>query len=48
MTNLKGIYENRTVVIVAHRLSTIQNADQIVVVDNGSVIQWGTHEELVK
>jgi len=37
----------RTVVVVAHRLSTIQNADQIVVMDNRKIVDVGTHEDLL-
>jgi len=37
----------KTVVIVAHRLSTVRNADQIVVLEKGSIVEQGTHEELV-
>lgn len=39
---------NSTVVLVAHRLSTVVNADQIVVIDKGSVLEKGNHEELVR
>ena len=41
------LLEERTAVIVAHRLSTIVNADRIVVIDRGSVIEEGTHQELI-
>jgi ATP-binding cassette subfamily B protein len=45
--NLKEFYKDKTVVIVAHRLSTVKHADQIVVLDNGSIAEVGTHQELV-
>ncbi|MFO8234396.1 MAG: peptidase domain-containing ABC transporter [Bacteroidales bacterium] len=48
MENLDNFFEGRTVVIVAHRLSTVKNADQIVVLDKGQVVEKGTHTELVK
>ena len=41
------LVENRTTFVVAHRLSTVQHADQILVLDQGQVVQRGTHEELV-
>jgi len=44
--NLTGFYAGRTVIIVAHRLSTVRNADMIVVLDKGSVQEMGTHQEL--
>lgn len=44
--NLAGFYAGRTVVIVAHRLSTVRHADMIVVLDSGTVSESGTHEEL--
>ena len=40
--------ENKTVIIVAQRISTILNADQIIVLDEGKVVGIGTHEELMK
>ena len=46
--NLNDFFKGRTVVIVAHRLSTVKNADQIVVLNNGSISEKGTHAELVK
>lgn len=44
--NLDRYYNGRTVVIVAHRLSTVKNADQIIVLSHGQVAEKGTHEEL--
>ena len=44
--NLDKFYKGKTVVIVAHRLSTVKNADQIVVIDHGKVVEVGSHESL--
>jgi ATP-binding cassette subfamily B protein len=46
MNNLEKFYKNKTVVIVAHRLSTVQNADNIVVLNAGKIVEEGTHKEL--
>jgi len=48
MNKLNTFFEGRTAVVVAHRLSTVKNADQIVVLDEGKIIEIGKHEELVK
>lgn len=45
--NLEQFYKGRTVVVVAHRLSTVKNADQIIVLDAGKIVEQGTHEELI-
>lgn len=45
--NLKEFYKGRTVVVVAHRLSTVKNAEQIIVLDGGMVVETGTHASLI-
>ncbi|CAD0006785.1 peptidase domain-containing ABC transporter [Flavobacterium salmonis] len=47
MENLNHFFKDRTVVIIAHRLSTVKNADQIVVIDDGKVKESGKHNELL-
>jgi len=46
MDNMQEFFEHRTVVVVAHRLSTVKNADKIVVLDEGRIIEQGTHADL--
>jgi ATP-binding cassette, subfamily B, bacterial len=48
MQKLGVFFKNKTVVVIAHRLSTVINADQIVVLEKGKIIEIGNHEELVK
>ena len=45
--NLEKVSKNKTTLIIAHRLSTAANADQIIVLDKGEIIEQGTHEELL-
>ena len=47
MENMNHFFKNRTVVIVAHRLSTVKKADNIVVLDKGKIVEQGNHAELV-
>lgn len=47
MENLNVFFKNKTVVVIAHRLSTVMNADQIVVLDKGKIIEQGNHNQLV-
>ena len=46
LDNLNTFYRGKTVVVVAHRLSTVQQADNIVVMDKGCIVEQGTHTEL--
>ncbi|MBC8753547.1 peptidase domain-containing ABC transporter [Kordia sp. YSTF-M3] len=46
MENLNGFIQDRTSVIVAHRLSTVKNADNIIVLENGKIVEEGNHEQL--
>src|SRR5699024_1602828 len=46
--NLQSFFKNRTVLIIAHRLSTVKNADRIAVLKKGEIIEYGSHDELSK
>ena len=46
--SLERLMDGRTTLVIAHRLSTVQNADTIIVMDNGNIVETGTHEELMK
>ncbi|MGA9212612.1 peptidase domain-containing ABC transporter [Kaistella sp.] len=46
--NLQSFFKGKTVIIVAHRLSTVKNADQIIVLKNGEIVEQGNHQSLVE
>jgi ATP-binding cassette subfamily B protein len=48
MDNLNEFYKGKTVLIVAHRLSTVKNADNIIVMEKGKIIEQGTHQQLTE
>ncbi len=48
MQNMNDFFKGKTVVVAAHRLSTVKNADQIVVLDKGTIVEKGVHDELIK
>ena len=45
---IERLMHDRTTIVIAHRLSTIRNADKILVLENGSIVQEGKHDELLK
>ncbi len=45
---MNNLLKNRTAIVIAHRLSTVRNADQIIVIEGGRIAEKGTHEELLK
>jgi len=47
LENLSKVRKGKTTLIIAHRISTIKDADKIIIVDNGKVIDVGTHDELL-
>ncbi|HEY9164974.1 MAG TPA: ABC transporter ATP-binding protein [Candidatus Kryptonia bacterium] len=47
LTQLKQVMKERTSIIISHRISTVKDADSIIVLENGAIVETGTHEELV-
>jgi ATP-binding cassette subfamily B protein len=47
MENLNIFFKNRTAIIIAHRLSTVKKANQIIVIENGGILEQGSHDELL-
>lgn len=47
LSNLKKLRNGKTTIMIAHRVSTVQNADHILVLDDGKAIEYGTYDELV-
>ncbi len=48
LNNLENMMGEKTIIIISHRISTVKNADQIIVLDNGKIIERGNHESLLK
>lgn len=48
MKNLDLFFRERTAVVIAHRLITVKNADQIILLGEGQVLEQGTHQELIE
>ena len=48
LNHLREIMEGRTTIFISHRVSTVRNADRIAVLHNGSIVEYGTHEELIE
>lgn len=47
LSNLRGVMKGRTSIIISHRISTVKDADEIIVIDGGKIIEQGTHAELL-
>lgn len=48
LSELRGVMENRTTILIAHRISTVKDADEILVMDDGRIVERGTHEQLLE
>ena len=48
MEAINALTKEKTIIMIAHRLKTVRNADQIVVIDKGRIVQQGTHNQLMK
>ena len=48
MEAISELTKEKTIIMIAHRLKTVENADNIIVLDEGRIVQQGTHEELIK
>ena len=48
MEAINALTKEKTIIMIAHSLKTVRNADQIVVIDKGSIVQQGTHNQLMK
>ena len=47
LEQLRGIMHGRTTIFISHRVSTVRNADKIAVLHDGSIVEYGTHDELI-
>jgi len=47
LTSLAGEFENRTAILISHRISTARQADRVIVLDDGEIVEQGTHDELI-